>query len=928
MRRDDPKMLTNVGSPEMDANIRERARCDRARAHGASGQVDVRIWTVNRRAMAPRHTRLLALFALCGALSCSNGDGSERDANVPRDATSSDDGTPDAANEDVAMADATVDGFDAVVDSSSGSGVRALVWTFDREPLGAGRTGGTLAEGGSLDGSISFAEGQLRGAVSAVGGNGTVLVSPAAALDFDASTSFRIEATFRTAHHGRDGASGRGTLVARGRAGSPGFALRVENGLLTLDVADGSRTARVQSRTRVDDDRFHQATALVDRARGAISIVVDGFDVATVSATIGSVASSAPLELLGAGGAEHFFGMLDAIAVRPGRVHLPTATAEWVDERVFDPATDTASGTTYTAFRIPSIVTLDNGTVLAFAEARVDEECDFGRIHVVMKRSDDHGETWSSLLRVATFGTGKVGNPVAIADGNRVVLMTLEVPCTTGSGCDCAGEQIIRVRTSDDGGRTWSTARDVTSTTSRPGWGGMLLGPGSGIRLRGAAHAGALVVPAKHGSDSHLLVSEDHGATWTIAAEDASPVTVNESTAAELSDGRILVDARVQRSLDAEDSERALGFRTAGHVSPTTWRYSDSPTFVREAGFHGSVVHAALLSHRGLRVEAGEEPLASDLSRIVFSYPAGEHGSTGTRRRRDLRVYNSRNDGLAWGRGRRLTAGFAAYSSLTSLADGRLAVLYEGGSHVASSPVFYGPLRVARFRPEWVDHSELLTYGFEGLALGAHPTRVDSSGAPAVPLSVEGTLTVVEGPHHSTAAQFDGATAACSAGTRGDYVDFGRRDSFVVEASFRTSSHASGGSTASGSLVTRTAVGSSPAFWLRIEDGAVRFLFSECESTRSDCGIIAGACGALSACVEHDVRSRAGFSDGAWHDVRVVRDAQAATLVLVVDGVEVDRTSAPATGIVTNEEPLCLGAFSGGTRAFNGQLASVRLAFQ
>lgn len=52
----------------------------------------------------------------------------------------------------------------------------------------------------------------------------------------------------------------------------------------------------------------------------------------------------------------------------------------------------------YQCFRIPAIVTSTQGTVLAFAEGRKKGCSDTGDIDLVMKYSEDHGETWSKLI--------------------------------------------------------------------------------------------------------------------------------------------------------------------------------------------------------------------------------------------------------------------------------------------------------------------------------------------------------------------------------------------------------------------------------------------------------------------------------------------------------------------------------------------------
>lgn len=67
----------------------------------------------------------------------------------------------------------------------------------------------------------------------------------------------------------------------------------------------------------------------------------------------------------------------------------------------------------YAAFRIPAVVVSKAGTVLAFAEGRVDGSADDGNIDLLVKRSEDNGNTWSTpdsknalKLKITLSGAG------------------------------------------------------------------------------------------------------------------------------------------------------------------------------------------------------------------------------------------------------------------------------------------------------------------------------------------------------------------------------------------------------------------------------------------------------------------------------------------------------------------------------------------
>ena len=115
----------------------------------------------------------------------------------------------------------------------------------------------------------------------------------------------------------------------------------------------------------------------------------------------------------------------------------------------------------------------------------------------------------------------------------------------------------IWVRYSDDDGVTWSSSKEITAQVKRPEWRWYATTPGHAIQLS----TGRVVVPANHtipptGDDignearynsGHCLLSDDRGTTWRIGYVDENTdgyINVNETTAAELPDGRVYFNTR------------------------------------------------------------------------------------------------------------------------------------------------------------------------------------------------------------------------------------------------------------------------------------------------------------------------------------------------------------------------------------------------
>ncbi len=68
------------------------------------------------------------------------------------------------------------------------------------------------------------------------------------------------------------------------------------------------------------------------------------------------------------------------------------------------------------SYRIPAVIGLTDGTILAFAEGRVKGSDDFGDINIVLKRSGDNGKTWGEISTIVDYDSLQAGNPAPVAD--------------------------------------------------------------------------------------------------------------------------------------------------------------------------------------------------------------------------------------------------------------------------------------------------------------------------------------------------------------------------------------------------------------------------------------------------------------------------------------------------------------------------------
>ncbi|MDA1274128.1 MAG: sialidase family protein [Verrucomicrobia bacterium] len=365
------------------------------------------------------------------------------------------------------------------------------------------------------------------------------------------------------------------------------------------------------------------------------------------------------------------------VSVRFKLEELDSKLAKEIEQTtVFSAGTDG-----YHTFRIPSVILARNGAVIALGEGRKRSASDTGDIDVVMKRSLDGGRTWGGLEIVWDDDGNTCGNPCPVLDAQSGTIWLL---LTHNLGEDregaivqgkSRGTRTVWVCKSTDDGASWSKPVEITSRVKRDNWTWYATGPGVGIQMR----SGRLVVPCDNkeaGTDkhqSHVIYSDDHGATWNLGSS-VGP-DCNECQVAELSDGRLLLNMRSYR----RNNQRLIAFSKDGGESWSEPR--EDETLIEP------VCQASLLRYPGTGGEAAP--------RLLFSNPA-------SKRRENMTVRLSSDEGRTWWAARTIHGGPAAYSCLIVLPDGTIGCLYERGE---KSP--YEGIAFARFSFDWLANGEL-----------------------------------------------------------------------------------------------------------------------------------------------------------------------------------------------------------------------------
>ncbi|WP_349497403.1 exo-alpha-sialidase [Crossiella sp. CA-258035] len=486
---------------------------------------------------------------------------------------------------------------------------------------------------------------------------------------------------------------------------APQLWLRAEpaNKRLVARITTPSGSSSVATANAHDDNQWHHVA--LQRSAGRLLLWVDGVQAGSAAAVAGSVTQRVSFQLVLGQRLDHtqrFDGALDEVRLHTRALtkaeldRLRLSNADLPDGQVLrlpldsiqpTPCTSvpyTAGTEGYHTFRIPAVVRASSGEVLAFAEGRVHSAGDTGAIHVVLRRSSDGGCTWGPLSVVSRNGEATAGNPapVALPGGEVLLLTTRNGPVTereimTGAVAPADTRRVFLQR-SRDNGRSWTPEREITSAAKKPDWRWYATGPGHAITTR----QGRIVVPANHSSappsgsadtgaeqkyhGGHALLSDDGGHTWRIGfTEDRADtqIAANETTVAQLPDGRLYFSSRNQGTLAGRlDAVSHDGGRTL------------SSPYRPQRTIEGPRVQGSVLQ-------------TDDPGLLLYSGPADPAA------RRAMSVRASTDHGRTWWQLHRVSEAPAAYSDLVRLNGSTVGLLYETGVRGPYETITFTQLR-------------------------------------------------------------------------------------------------------------------------------------------------------------------------------------------------------------------------------------------
>lgn len=319
-------------------------------------------------------------------------------------------------------------------------------------------------------------------------------------------------------------------------------------------------------------------------------------------------------------------------------------------------------------WRIPALLCLDDGTLLAVNDRRKYDYHDLPKdIDIVYRRSTDNGKTWTEpQTLIEGQGEGKgYGDPALVQCENGDVLC-LFAGHNGYFQSTVANPICVFMCRSTDRGQTWGDTVNLTSVIwdASSGYHGAFVASGNGLRLKRGPHAGrvlfaaAVVRNGENVSDNFVIYSDDNGHTWQRSQKAFNKG--DEAKLMELNDGTVLISVR-------RTGARGYNHSEDGGVTWGTQGYWNEMTINACNG----------------------EMLRVDEKTLIHSIPNSMN-------RENVSIFTSTDEGQSWHSPVLLVEGPSVYSSLTLLKDGTIGCYVEKGPDSGCDLWFY------RFNVAWL----------------------------------------------------------------------------------------------------------------------------------------------------------------------------------------------------------------------------------
>ncbi len=308
-------------------------------------------------------------------------------------------------------------------------------------------------------------------------------------------------------------------------------------------------------------------------------------------------------------------------------------------------------------FRIPAVITADDGSIVVAVDARRDVPGDLpNNIDIMVRRSTDMGDSWSEAATIADFGAFGASDPSLVKDrntGNLLCMFASHQGLFQSTPLHPIRFQVCRSR---DNGMTWSAPTEHTGQIYAPGWYAAWLASGSAHQMRSGRIVGAIGVRQDSGNviSNFMIYSDDGGQSWNYKPAMASAVG-DEAKIVELDNGNLMMNIRNR----TPDCRKIVVSEDGGD----SWGEPYYQVELIDPAVNGDFIrYTSVLD-------------GYDRSRLLFSIAA--HPTT----RKNLTLFLSYDEGATWPVSKVINPGLSGYSCLTVLSDGTIGCFYENGEY-------------------------------------------------------------------------------------------------------------------------------------------------------------------------------------------------------------------------------------------------------
>ena len=373
-------------------------------------------------------------------------------------------------------------------------------------------------------------------------------------------------------------------------------------------------------------------------------------------------------------------------------------TNDTIVETVFD--TDLALRHYY---RIPAIVQLLDGKLLAIADDRHNSDSDIGSnqgIDIIGKISEDNGRTWGTTMMIADGNQRRQGFDNSHGDAAAVVdreTGKLLIMCASGKqgflASTLANPLLVGRYTSDDG-LTW-TGSEVTSDiygifADYPEVNALFFSSGricqSRLIKQGSHYRIYSAVDGPMGVGCMVLYSDDFGESWhALGGPAARPTTApfgDEAKVEELPDGNVLLSCRSKQTATSGRLFNIYDYATGSWGEMAVSNDSESGTYSENCSCNGELFIVPVVR------ASDQRPMYLALQSVPRG-PGRQCVSIYYKALLNTEDYDEPLD-FSWGwQCYQVTGNYSAYSTMIATTGGDIAFLLEDCNDNAGSTSAY-----------------------------------------------------------------------------------------------------------------------------------------------------------------------------------------------------------------------------------------------